>query len=97
MNDIEKLAAEKYPFIGVENESNSAKQNSRNGFIEGYTQAMQSYRSLNSETKKELIGYIYEFAWEYGRMYSTIGDADKIIAAVKERFQLPEEYVNSKL
>jgi len=43
--------------------------------------------------KENLIPYIYDFAWNYGRFYH-IGDAEKIIAAVKERMQLPEEFIS---
>jgi hypothetical protein len=44
---------------------------------------------------KHLIDYIYDFAWHYGRLWH-IGDADKIKAAIQERFQLPEEFLTTK-
>lgn len=43
--------------------------------------------------KENLIPYIYDFAWNYGRFFH-VGDAEKIIAVVKERIQLPEEFIS---
>jgi hypothetical protein len=45
-----------------------------------------------SEWKNKMIEYMYEFAWQYGRLYH-IGNADKIKETVKERLQLPEEFM----
>ena len=42
--------------------------------------------------KQKLIEYIYDFAWNYGRFYH-LGSAEKIKEAVKERLQLPEEFL----
>jgi len=49
-------------------------------------------RKVKLKGEKRLIDYIYEFAWHYGRLYH-IGDADKIKQAIKEKFQLPEEFL----
>lgn len=46
--------------------------------------------------KDELIEYIYEFAWQFGRAYH-IGDFEKIKASISERFQLPEECFSEKI
>jgi hypothetical protein len=42
--------------------------------------------------KDGLIEYIYDFAWHYGRLFH-LGSAEEIRQAIKERFQLPEEWL----
>lgn len=49
---------------------------------------------MRKVSKKQLIDYIYEFAWMWGRFFH-LEDAEKIKEAVNERFQLPEEFLTS--
>ncbi len=44
---------------------------------------------------KDLIKYIYQFAWIYGRCYHVVY-ADRILEQVKQKIQLPEEFLNGK-
>ena len=60
--------------------------------------AAEKYASQSAGQGSEgvLVEYIYSFAWNYGRFYH-LGNAEKIIAAVSERIQLPEEFLSKPL
>lgn len=47
---------------------------------------------LSDKVKQEIVDYCYEFAWHYGRLWH-FGDAERIKAAISEKFKLPEEWL----
>lgn len=48
---------------------------------------------MNEQEKKQLVEYIYNFAWQYGRL-THIKDEKKIFKEIDEKFILPETFVN---
>lgn len=51
-------------------------------------------RNSTNLTNTDLVDYIYDFAWHWGRFYH-LENADKIKAAVSELLQLPEEFLST--
>lgn len=46
------------------------------------------------ENKQELIDYIYEFAWQYGRLFYTEQTNEERLKAISEKFMLPEDFIS---
>jgi hypothetical protein len=47
---------------------------------------------MTNQEKKQLVEYIYNFAWQYSRE-SHIKNEKKLKSNLKEKFILPEEFV----
>lgn len=47
---------------------------------------------MTEQEKKQLVDYIYNFAWQYGRL-SHIKDEKRRIREIDDRFILPEDFV----
>jgi hypothetical protein len=52
----------------------------------------QALEQTGFKSKEDLIQYIYDFAWNYGRYYH-LPSSRLIIEKVKEHIQLPEEAI----
>lgn len=50
----------------------------------------------NKEQKQELIDYIYEFAWQYGRLFHTEQSNEERLKAISKKFMLPEQFLEMK-
>ena len=48
---------------------------------------------MNEQDKKDLIEYIYDFAWQYARYYQVGNNADEIIELVQQKIDLPEDVI----
>ena len=48
---------------------------------------------MNEQDKKDLIEYIYDFAWQYARYYQVGNDADEIIKLIQQKIELPESVI----
>ena len=47
---------------------------------------------MTEQEKKQLVDYIYNFAWQYNRL-SHIKDEKRRIREIDDRFILPEDFV----
>ncbi len=47
---------------------------------------------MTEQDKKQLVNYIYNFAWQYGNLFH-IKDEKKILSSIDEKFILPEDFV----